>query len=58
MSHVSSTLRTPYVSPSLHDFGDLVEVTAPLTGGFSDIPQGTAQGSGSTPAGDPSCFSH
>ena len=32
--------RMPYVAPSIRDYGDLVEVTAQVGGGFSDVPQG------------------
>jgi hypothetical protein len=55
MSEARSAGRKPYVSPSIRDFGDLVEVTAQLSGGFSDVPQGSPTGSGCP--GGPSCFS-
>ena len=51
----SSAERTPYVSPSILDYGDLVEVTATVGGGFSDVAQGDPIGSGCP--GGPSCFS-
>ena len=38
--------RTPYVAPSIRDYGDLVEVTAQVGGGFSDVPQGAPIGTG------------
>jgi hypothetical protein len=55
MSEAGSAGRKPYVSPSIRDFGDLVEVTAQLSGGFSDVPQGSPTGTGCP--GGPSCFS-
>jgi hypothetical protein len=54
MVEESSAERMPYVSPAIRDFGDLVEVTAQLSGGFSDVPQGAPVG---TCQGGPSCFS-
>jgi hypothetical protein len=49
--------RTPYVAPSIRDYGDLVEVTAQVGGGFSDVPQGGPIGSGCPSQNAPSCFS-
>jgi hypothetical protein len=49
--------RKPYVSPSIRDYGDLVEVTAQVGGGFSDVPQGGTIGSGCPAENAPSCFS-
>ena len=49
--------RKPYVSPSIRDYGDLVEVTAQVGGGFSDIPQGGDIGNGCPSKNAPSCFS-
>ena len=54
-SEAGSAGRKPYVSPLIRDFGDLVEVTAQLSGGFSDVPQGSPTGTGCP--GGPSCFS-
>jgi hypothetical protein len=55
MSDTSSVGRRPYVSPSIRDHGDLVEMTATIGGGLSDVAQGSPQGNGCTaPA---SCFS-
>jgi len=55
LSEARSAGRKPYASPSIRDFGDLVEVTAQLAGGFSDVPQGSPAGTGCP--GGPSCFS-
>jgi hypothetical protein len=49
--------RKPYVSPSIRDYGDLVEVTAQVGGGFSDFPQGGTIGAGCPSENAPSCFS-
>jgi hypothetical protein len=52
---MSNKRRAPYESPSVRDYGDLVEVTATIGGGLSDVAQGTTQGPGcTTPA---NCFS-
>ena len=48
--------RAPYVAPFIRDYGDLVEVTAQVGGGFSDVPQGAPIGTGAR-AERPSCFS-
>jgi len=45
---MSNNPRAPYVSPSVRDYGDLVEVTATVGGGLSDVAQGTPQGTGCT----------
>jgi hypothetical protein len=55
MSKTSPSERRPYVSPSIRDYGDLVEVTATVGGTFSDVPQGSPTGTGCP--GGPSCFS-
>jgi hypothetical protein len=47
----------PYVAPSIRDYGDLVEVTAQVGGGFSDVPQGSPIGTGCPGQNAPSCFS-
>jgi hypothetical protein len=57
MSRTSSAGRKPYISPSIHDYGDLVELTAQLSGGFSDVPQGAPIGGGCSAQNAPSCFS-
>jgi hypothetical protein len=49
--------RTPYVAPMIRDYGDLVEVTAQVGGGFSDVPQGAPIGNGCPSQNAPSCFS-
>jgi hypothetical protein len=54
MSQECSAERSPYVPPSIRDYGDLVEVTAHLSGGFTDVPQGAPV---ATCPGGPSCFS-
>ena len=41
---MSNKRRSPYVAPSVRDYGDLVEVTATVGGGLSDVAQGTPQG--------------
>jgi hypothetical protein len=52
---MSNKRRSPYVAPSVRDYGDLVEVTATVGGGLSDVVQGSPQGPGCpTPA---NCFS-
>jgi hypothetical protein len=45
------------VSPAIRDYGDLVEVTANISGGFSDVPQGSPSGGGCSAQNAPSCFS-
>jgi hypothetical protein len=55
MSNTGSAERRPYVSPSIRDYGDLVEVTATVGGAFSDVPQGSPSGPGCS--GGASCFS-
>ena len=57
MADVIPAARKPYVPPSVRDYGDLVELTAVVGGGFSDVPQGDPTGSGCGAAGAPSCFS-
>jgi hypothetical protein len=49
------TPRRPYTAPAIHDFGDLVELTATIGGGLSDVPQGAPIGTGCQVAAD--CFS-
>jgi hypothetical protein len=53
---MSSTTSAPYVAPSIRDFGDLVELTASATGGFSDVPRGGPI-AGCPSQNAPSCFS-
>jgi hypothetical protein len=50
-------VRKPYLSPSIRDYGDLVEVTATVGGSFSDLPQGGTIGAGCPANNAPSCFS-
>jgi hypothetical protein len=57
MSNTNSAGRLPYVSPAIRDYGDLVEVTANISGGFSDVPQGSPSGGGCSAQNAPSCFS-
>ncbi len=57
MTKPDSTARKTYVAPSICDYGDLVEVTAMVGGGFSDVPQGSPIGSGCPSQNAPSCFS-
>jgi hypothetical protein len=57
MAGVSPAGRKPYFAPSVRDYGDLVEVTATVGGGFSDVPQGAPIGAGCSPQNAPSCFS-
>ena len=57
MAEVSPAGRKPYVPPSVRDYGDLVEMTAVVGGGFSDVPQGGPIGSGCGGQNAPSCFS-
>ena len=45
----------PYTAPAIRDFGGLVEVTATVGGGLSDVPQGAPIGSGCQVVAD--CFS-
>jgi hypothetical protein len=51
-----SNTRTPYVSPAIRDYGDLVELTATIGGNFSDVPQGSND-PGCPSQNAPSCFS-
>jgi hypothetical protein len=51
----TSVRRNPYVPPVIRDFGDLIELTANVGGGLSDVPQGTPIGSGCQVVSD--CFS-
>jgi hypothetical protein len=48
-------VRRPYTAPAIRDFGGLVEVTATVGGGLSDVPQGAPIGSGCQVVAD--CFS-
>jgi hypothetical protein len=57
MSNTSSAGPLRYVSPAIRDYGDLVHVTATISGGFSDVPQGAPTGSGCSAQNAPSCFS-
>ena len=57
MPDVSTAERKPYVPPSIRDYGDLVEVTAVVGGGFSDVPQGSPIGTGCGAENAPTCFS-
>jgi hypothetical protein len=47
--------RKAYTAPLIRDYGDLVEVTASVGGGLSDVPQGSPTGSGCQVVAD--CFS-
>jgi hypothetical protein len=57
MADVSPAARKPYVPPSVRDYGDLVEMTGVVGGGFSDVPQGSPIGNGCGGPNAPSCFS-
>jgi hypothetical protein len=57
MADVSAAARKTYVPPSIRDYGDLVEMTAVVGGGFSDVPQGAPISSGCGGLNAPSCFS-
>lgn len=57
MTNAVPAARKPYIAPSIRDYGDLVEVTAMVGGGFSDVPQGSPIGSGCPSQNAPSCFS-
>jgi hypothetical protein len=57
MSKISSAVRAAYVPPTVTDYGDLVEMTAQVGGGFSDVPQGAPIGTGCSAQNAPSCFS-
>ena len=57
MTNAGSATRKPYVAPYIRDYGDLVEVTAQVGGGFSDVPQGAPIGTGCPGQNAPSCFS-
>ncbi len=47
-----------YTTPTVRDYGDLVELTATVGGSMSDVPQGTPTGAGCPPpVGNPACFS-
>ena len=51
-------MREPmYEAPTIRDYGDLVEMTAQVGGGFSDVPQGDPTGAGCPAHNAPSCFS-
>jgi hypothetical protein len=52
---MSNKRRAPYVSPSVRDYGDLIEVTATVGGVLGDFVHGTPQGTGCT--GPANCFS-
>jgi len=41
---------TSYEPPAIRDYGDLVEMTAQVGGGFSDVPQGSPIGVGCAPS--------
>ncbi len=57
MADVHQAGRKTYVPPTVRDYGDLVEMTAVVGGGFSDVPQGSPIGSGCGAQNAPSCFS-
>lgn len=57
MSKVVQVMDRTYVSPTIRDYGDLVELTAQVGGGFSDVPQGGPIGAGCSAENAPSCFS-
>jgi hypothetical protein len=46
-----------YEPPAICDYGDLVEMTATVGGGFSDVPQGSPIGTGCVPSDVSTCFS-
>ena len=50
--------RKPYVAPSIRDYGDLVELTATVGGGFQRRSAGRPDRFGLPVADAPSCFSH
>jgi hypothetical protein len=52
---VTPVTRMPYTAPAIRDFGDLVELTATVGGGLSDVPQGAPIGNGCQVVAD--CFS-
>jgi hypothetical protein len=52
---MSNKRRAPYIAPAVRDYGDLVEVTATIGGGLSDVAQGAPQGAGCTSPAN--CFS-
>jgi hypothetical protein len=52
------TRESMYEAPTIRDYGDLVEMTAQVGGGFSDVPQGSPTGTGCPAANAASCFSH
>ena len=43
--------------PTVTDYGDLVQMTAQVGGGFSDVPQGAPIGTSCSAQNAPSCFS-
>lgn len=53
----SSMSPTTYEPPAIRDYGGLVEMTAQVGGGFSDVPQGAPISSGCSALNAPSCFS-
>ena len=55
MHEPTETARKPYTAPVIRDYGDLVELTATIGGGLSDVPQGSPTGSGCQVIAD--CFS-
>ena len=57
MSTAVPAARRPYVAPVIRDYGDLVELTSQIGGGFSDVPQGAPIGNGCPAQNAPSCFS-
>jgi hypothetical protein len=57
MADVNQAGRKAYVPPTVRDYGDLVEMTAVVGGGFSDVPQGGPISSGCGAQNAPSCFS-
>jgi hypothetical protein len=55
MPETKSQRPATYVAPSIRDYGDLVELTATIGGGLSDVPQGSPTGTGCTTPEN--CFS-
>lgn len=54
-SNIDRTLT--YQTPTIRDYGSLVELTAQVGGGFSDVPQGAPIGTGCPAHSAASCFS-
>jgi hypothetical protein len=51
-------MREPmYEAPTIRDYGDLIEMTAQVGGGLSDVPQGSPVSTGCPASNAASCFS-